>query len=68
MNDSLFVLCRTIIPWRKFVHFDPSQGSNMNFAPTLSASVTKLTQKEDGYVVAWFKMVERKALADTKFT
>lgn len=40
----------------------------MNFAPTLSASVTKLTQKEDGYVVAWFKMVERKALADTKFT
>jgi len=44
MNDSLFVLCRTIIPWRKFAHFDPSQGSNMNLAPILSLLATKLAQ------------------------
>ncbi len=66
MNDSLFVLCRTIIPWRKVVHFDPSQGSNMNSAPILSVLATKLTQKEDGDVVAWFELVEKRALADTE--
>ena len=66
MNDSLFVLCRTIIPWRKVVHFDPSQGSNMNSAPTLSVLATKLTQKEDGDVVAWFEWIEKRALADTE--
>ena len=38
----------------------------MNSAPILSVLATKLTQEEDGDVVAWFELVEKRALADTE--
>jgi hypothetical protein len=64
MNDSLFVLCRTIIPWRKVAHFDPSQGFNMNFAPNLSFLATKLAQikKKAGMSQPCLKWLDKELL------